>query len=157
MAHVGAIATGDNPVQGGSYKGTPAKVQALKIEKNKLYAKTLPKHWATGADLPDMTMEQWITLKDDVLHIRFKMTYRGKQKHQPHHQEVPAVFVDRSLGVLPLYKGGQPWTDQAISRVKPGGKNEYHAIDENWAAHIDDNDFGIGAYALTARLGAAHQ
>lgn len=139
-----------NPVQGGSYKGDPAKLQSLKVEKHKLYARTMPKHWATGADVSDMTMEQWITLKDDVAHVRFKMTYRGKEKHPPHHQEVPAVFVNRALGTLALYSGDKPWTEKAISRLKPGGKNEMHTIAENWAAYIDKDDFGMGVYVSIA-------
>lgn len=140
-----------NPVQGGSYKGASAKLLALKVEKEKLYAKTRPKHWATGQDIADLVMEQWITLNGDVAHVRFKMTYTGKQKHPAHHQEVPAVFVERKFGTLALYKGDQPWTGKPISRLHPGGKNEMHRIAENWAAYIDQDDFGMGVYVPIAK------
>src|SRR5689334_25188316 len=62
-----------NPVQGGDYKGNPATVLEFKAEPTRLYSKTRPKHWATGADIPEMEMEQWLELKDAVLHLRIKM------------------------------------------------------------------------------------
>jgi hypothetical protein len=75
-----------NPVQGGDYKGHPATVLAFNAEPTKLYSNTRPKHWATGADIPEMEMEQWIALTDDLLHLRIRMTYSGTEKHPAAHQ-----------------------------------------------------------------------
>ena len=66
-----------NPVQGGGYKGVPATVLEIKTEPTSLYAKTRPRHWASEADLPEVTMEEWISLTGKVAHVRFKMSYTG--------------------------------------------------------------------------------
>ncbi len=139
-----------NPVQGGDYRGKSAKVIKFKADRHKLYAKTQPVHWATGQPITDVTMEQWITLDKRVAHVRFRMVYRGKVTHRPRHQEIPAVFVDRSLATLLLYDGDQPWRQQPVRRLQPGETNEYHRITENWAAYVDDQGIGLGVYVPTA-------
>jgi hypothetical protein len=140
-----------NPVQGGDYKGSAAKVVELRVEKDTLYAKTAPKHWASGADLPEVVMEEWITLRGKVAHVRFRMTYSGEVKHPVAQQEIPAFFAQPDLDTLLVYEGDRPWTDGALSRSKPGWPNESRRIVENWAAYVDKSDFGVGAYVPIAR------
>jgi len=48
-----------NPVQGGGYKGQQARLLEKKIEKETLYIRSMPKHWATGADVPEITTHCW--------------------------------------------------------------------------------------------------
>lgn len=140
-----------NPVQGGDWKGSAAKVLELKAEKTTLYAKTLPKHWASGKDLDEVTMEQWIDLQGSVAHIRYRMTYSGTTKHPPRHQEIPAVFIEPKFTTLVLYDGAKPWSGDKLKRTEPGWPNQGHKIAENWAAYVDENDFGIGAYVPAAK------
>ena len=135
-----------NPVQGGDWRGHAAKLIELKATATTLYAKTQPKHWASGADLSDVTMEENISLTGKVAHIRFTMRYTGKHKHAPTHQELPAFFAEPDLATLVLYDGDKPWTGAPVSRSKPGWPNEGRRMTENWAAYVDDNDFGVGAY-----------
>jgi hypothetical protein len=139
-----------NPVQGGDWRGHAARVLALTVETNFLYAKTLPKHWASGADLPEVTMEEWITLTGKVAHIRFKMTYTGTNAHPVTAQEVPAFFAQPDLDTLVLYNGKQPWTNDQLQRSKPGWPNEGRRIAEHWVAYVDTNDFGVGAFVPVA-------
>ena len=133
-----------NPVQGGDYKGKPAEVIELKLEKTSLYAKSIPTNWAGGESLTECRMEQWIHLHDDVAHIRYRFTYSGKENHPPHHQEMPAVFVDYAFPHLVRYEGKAPWTGAELTKTVPGWPNESHTIDENWAAYVDDSDNGVG-------------
>jgi hypothetical protein len=136
-----------NPVQGGGYRGKQAKLLEKKIEKDSLYIRSMPKHWATGADVPDATMEEWIELVGPVGHIRFKFTYSGKEQNHPNrHQELPAVFVDYALPNLVFYKGNKPWTNGALTRVVPGWPNQGQHTDECWAAYVDEKDWGIGVF-----------
>lgn len=127
-----------NPVQGGDYKGTAATILKFDLEGQKLYVKTKPKHWATGADIDDVVFEQWIELNHSVAHIRYRMTYSGKTTHPKHGQEIPAVFVDRSLGTLVI---GQ---DKGLKRYHPNFPNEYYPTPRHWAAYIDNDEFGLG-------------
>ncbi len=133
-----------NPVQGGHYLGTPATIQALEVVSDTLYSRTTPKHWATGADIPEMVMEQWITLDDRMARVRFKMTYSGTETHPEQSQEVPAFFVDSRLNHLVFYQGKRPGFNEALTRVVPGWPNESQSFDEHWAAYVDDHDWGIG-------------
>lgn len=139
-----------NPVQGGSYQGAVPKLLEVKTEGSQLYSKSIPLHWATGEPLEDFTMEQWIELRDEVVSVRFRMTYRGTDTHVPRHQEIPAVFLDASLCDLVFYEGETPWTGQPLVAKQPGAKNEYFDIPEHWAAFVDKNGFGLGVYVPVA-------
>jgi len=139
-----------NPVQGGDYKNGAAKVLELKSDKTTLYAKSMGRHWSGCVDLPEVTFEEWITLTGKVAHVRYKMTYTGTNSHPKVHQEVPAVFVEPDLENLVVYSGEKPWTSDASQRSKPGWPNENRKITENWAAYVDKDDFGVGAYVPIA-------
>jgi hypothetical protein len=125
-------------------------VLELRVDKTSLYAKTQPRHWANGAELSEVTMEEWITLDGRVAHVRFKMTYTGQHRHAVADQEIPAFFAEPDLSTLVLYDGGKPWTGDAVSRSMPGWPNEGRRMAENWACYVDKNDFGVGAYVPVA-------
>jgi len=136
-----------NPVQGGGWRGEPARTLAFTNTPTTLYAKTRPKHWATGVDLPDVVMEEWLALTNRVAHLRFRMTYSGAPNHPPTHQELPAVFADFALTNLVYYQGTAPWTGGTLARRVPGWPNEYaKQLTENWAAFVDDRDWGLGVF-----------
>ena len=83
-----------NPVQGGGWKHEPAQVLELRVERTSLHARTMARHWATGADLKDVIFEEWISLTGRVAHVKFRMTYTGTNSHPKIHHELPAVFVE---------------------------------------------------------------
>lgn len=139
-----------NPVQGGDYKHGAAKVLELKSDKTTLYAKSLGRHWSGCVDLPEVTFEQWITLTGKVAHVRYQMTYTGTNSHPKVHQEVPAVFIEPDLPTLVTYTGEKPWTGDALHTSQPGWPNENRRITENWAAYVDKDNFGVGAYVPIA-------
>jgi hypothetical protein len=139
-----------NPVQGGDYRGKSPRLLELRSNSTNLYSRSVPLHWATGAELPECVMEQWVTLKGSIVHARFQMTYSGTNTHSAHHQEIPAIFVDASLATLVTYSGAAPWTSAALTRRTPGADNEYLKITENWVAYVDAKDFGVGAYVPIA-------
>ncbi len=139
-----------NPVQGGHYQGRPARVLEFRADATTLHAKTRPVHWATGADLPEAEMEQWISLDGPFVHLRFRFAYRGEKSHPPQHQELPAFFVQPELGTLVLYDGPQPWTGGALTRRQPGFPNEPAKMTEHWAAWVDADDRGVGLFVPVA-------
>jgi hypothetical protein len=135
-----------NPVQGGDWRGKGAKVLELKVDKKSLYAKSLPRHWASGKELAETSMEQRIELKEDVVHIHYTFKYSGEEAHPKRDQEIPAVFVEPDLDTLVLYDGDKPWSGDKLHRSHPGWPNEGRKITEHWAAYVDKDDFGLGAY-----------
>jgi hypothetical protein len=127
-----------NPVQGGDYKGTAARVLQLKQTKTTLYAKSMGRNWAGCADLPETIFEQWITLSGDVAHVKYRLTYSGTKSHASRHHEIPAIFLEPDLETLVI--GGNE-----AARSKPGWPNESRKLPEHWAAYIDKDEFGVGA------------
>jgi hypothetical protein len=139
-----------NPVQGGDWRGHPARVLEMKVSRTTAYARTMPKHWASGADLPEVAFEQWVALTGKVATVRYRMTYAGTNTHPAMDHEIPAFFVEPRLENLVLYDGDAPWTGAPVSRSKPGWPNESRKMTENWAAYVDARDFGVGAYVPMA-------
>ncbi len=139
-----------NPVQGGDWRGSPARVLEFKSERTSLYAKTVGKHWASGADLTNVIFEEWISLTGKLAHVKFKMTYTGTNSHPKISHELPAVFVEPQFDTLLVYEGAKPWTGDAVSRSKPGWPNESRKFTEHWAAYVDTNNFGVGAFVPVA-------
>jgi hypothetical protein len=130
-----------NPVQGGSWKNEPAEVLETKSDATSFYAKTKPRHWATGTFTPECVMEEWLRLEGKLARLKFKMTYTGKQEHKPRHQELPALFVMPKLDTLVFVDA-----EKKITRQQPGFPNEYIKVGEPWCAWVDSNDHGIGIF-----------
>lgn len=130
-----------NPVQGGSWKNEPAVVLESREEKNELYAKVQPRHWATGELLKEVTLEQWLRLDGGLARLKFKMTYSGEKEHKPYHQELPALFVKPALDTL-AFVG----TDGQLTRKQPGFPNEMIRYSEPWLAWLNKDDSGLGIY-----------
>lgn len=135
-----------NPVQGGSYNGNPSKVVESANSGTQIYAKTIPRHWATGSELTNVVMEEWITLEDRVAHIHYRMTYKGVTSHPDRNQELPAVFLSPRFKNLVYYNGDNPWENDPLTRRVPSSKNTRDSITENWAAYVNDQNWGVGVY-----------
>jgi hypothetical protein len=136
-----------NPVQGGSWKNSPSVLLESKREGETYYAKTRPRHWATGELLKEVTMEQWLRLEAGTARLRFRMSYTGAKLHRPRHQELPALFVDASLDTLVFCADDQPaWKGAALTRKQPSFPNEYARLSEPWAAWVNPQDRGLGLF-----------
>jgi hypothetical protein len=91
------------------------------------------------------------------------MTYTGTNAHPNITHELPAVFVEPHFDTLLVYQGDKPWTDDAVQRSKPGWPNESRKFTEHWAAYVDTNNFGVGAFVPAAdtltcyRFGDGHR
>lgn len=134
-----------NPVQGGSWKNVPAVLLESRQEDGVYYAKTQPRHWASGALLNEVTMEQWLKLEGAEAVLKFRMTYEGTTTHRARHQELPALFVDASLETLVVCAADEEaWKQAPLTRLQPRFPNEYAKVSEPWAAWVNGKDEGIG-------------
>lgn len=130
-----------NPVQGGSWKNAPSTVLEHSRERETLYAKIQPRHWATGAALSEVVMEQWLRLEAGMARMRFRLTLSGGRAHKPRHQELPALFVQPAFGTLVFADASG-----ALARRQPDFPNEYFRPGKGWAAWVDARDEGIGIW-----------
>ncbi|MBM3846320.1 MAG: sulfatase [Verrucomicrobia bacterium] len=141
-----------NPVQGGGFRQEwPAETLALTRSKSELYARVRPRHWATGKELPEVLMEQWIRLETNVAHARFRMTYSGEDQLEARDQEMPAVFTDFTLNELVTYQGSKPWQQEPLSHLiveaTDPPRNAYVRRDEEWSAWVESGlKWGVGVY-----------
>ncbi len=140
-----------NPVQGGDYLGKASLLNKLTVSPNKLelHTDTTPLHWATGKELKECRMEQWITLEPNspIAKLRFRFTYTGTTTHKAHHQEMPAVFVQADHSTLVV-----PRADGTLQRISPTEKNQYVKLSPQypWVAYIDAKDHAIAMQIPTA-------
>ncbi|MDZ4286778.1 MAG: hypothetical protein U0984_02405 [Prosthecobacter sp.] len=135
-----------NPVQGGSWRNEPSVVLESKVEKESLYAKIRPRHWATGQLLDEVMMEEWLRLDGARARLKFRMTYTGAKAHTPRHQELPALFVRSSLDTLVFVDA-----EKKLTRGQPGFPNEYVKLGEPWAAWVDGSGRGVGIWCPHAQ------
>jgi hypothetical protein len=140
-----------NPVQGGSWKGKPSTVLDSKVEEHSLYVKTRPRQWASGEDVDNMIMEQWLRVDGGLARLKYSMTFTGSTEHSAKkHQELPAVFVDAKRHTLVFCDASQPaWTNAVLTRKQPGPPGTEGNIiktSERWAAWVDEHDQGLGIY-----------
>lgn len=141
-----------NPVQGGDWRGKPARMLSLEVTTNlagqavALVSSSAPMHWASGQEIQEAVMSQSIVLTNALAHIRYRFTYNGQEEHPPAHQELPAVFIDAAHTNLVLYSGDRPWTGDALSRSVPGWPNETQKPTEAWAAFVNNDDVGLGVF-----------
>ena len=54
--------------------------------------------------------------------------------------------MDYALPNLVIYDGDRPWTGAKLTRVIPGWPYELQKSTEQWAAYVDENDWGCGVY-----------
>jgi hypothetical protein len=134
-----------NPVQGGSYKGEDAKTLEFRKEKNELYAKVEPLHWANAKPCPEAIMKEWITLDGPLAKVRMRMDFTGPSQKAATHQEMPAMFVDYALPHLMFEKNGE-LVKHAPAILGESLKPENVSYDTEWLAFVDDKNFGIGIH-----------
>ena len=138
-----------NPIQGGGCDGTCAQVSSFEISDSSLHVISVPVHWAGSYLMPELEMEETVTLEDSVAHLHyiFRNNGQGATDHPTAMQEMPAVFVDYNLDHLVFYHGMHPWEHEALNDTVPGWPNESFSRQEEWAAYMSaDGSQAIGVY-----------
>jgi hypothetical protein len=153
-----------NPVQGGCWNDTLSTLQSYTQTASSFYGVTIPRNWAACQLCPESTMYSNYTLKDDMIEIAYSMKYTGATQKTARHQEMPAVFVDRTLYKMAFYNGTQPWTDDALQFVDPVihgsrvGNDYYKNLSEKWVAYFNPaTGIGLGVYTPTAEQVTAYR
>jgi len=137
-----------NPIQGGGSNGITSQVRRHEITDTTINVVSIPVHWAYGYLMPELEMEEMITLESDVAHIHYIFRNNGEEAtdHAYSSQEMPAVFIDYNYAHMKYYKGNKPWTNDELEDVIPGWPNESHNRTEEWSAYVNNDNYGIGVY-----------
>jgi hypothetical protein len=140
---------GWNPIGAGDVYKNPSRLIALYNDGTVLYARAIPLHWPLNNVACECTFETWLRLDGNTAHIQAKMrNNRSDQTFYPARgQELPAVYVTGKYYRLFTYNGDAPFTSAPLREIRHAGPpfTTWNPT-ENWAAYVDDNNFGLAVY-----------
>lgn len=152
-----------NPIQVGDYAYNQAEILEQWQRGNTTYVKCIPMQWDMNGVPAEATMEQWTTLKGDVIKVRNRLVCKRTDNIYGEGvecaQEIPAVWLISALKNLYGYFGDKPFVNEPVSstEVKQLIMNDpdhfwgrYTNVPEHWMAFVDDAKWGIAVYSPTA-------
>jgi len=143
---------GWNPIQAGDDYGNGSKVTEFKKTDTTITVTCIPMQWPLNNVPGECTYESRIELVGSTVkvHGRLNNARSDKTKYPGKHQELPAVYTNGEYYRLMTYKGDKPFTGDTLDRIpKKTGRGfpwSYWLATENWAALVNDNDWGLGIY-----------
>ncbi|HEX5791420.1 MAG TPA: hypothetical protein VFY13_09700, partial [Luteolibacter sp.] len=155
-----------NPIQGGDASNARSQViEMTRFESGAGYfTRTVPLLWdMTTSEKAKAWIDQWNQFEPnmpDVIRITCRFTcFRDTNdlwtNIQARHQELPAVYLIRTLSKVVTYQGANPWTNDAleVSNITPGPPWIKHFPTENWVAMVNPGtDVGVGVYSPFGNL-----
>ncbi|HEX8912027.1 MAG TPA: hypothetical protein VF796_06675 [Humisphaera sp.] len=143
---------GWNPIQVGDDYGNPGVVLEHRNDGRELYVKCRPMQWPLD-DVPgECAFELWATLDGPAARVRCRLTMSRSDRTQypARTQELPAVYTNGPWHRLFTYAGEKPFEGDDLTLVKkrPDQKGPWShwLATENWAALVDDADWGLGVW-----------
>jgi hypothetical protein len=139
---------GWNPIQSGDCFGNRSRVIAYRNDGKMLYVKCIPMQWPLNNEPGECTYECWIRLEANTAHVRCRLlNHRSDHTQYPGRgQELPAVYTNGPWYRLMTYVGDRPFTGDAIKQMPAAFPWTGWLATENWAALVDDNDWGLGVW-----------
>lgn len=148
-----------NPIQVGDSYNNRAEILEQRIEGNTLYTKCIPMLWDMNNEPAEAEMEQWTSLKGNVIKVHNKITCLRTddiwREGTNNSQELPAVYPIADLRNLYSYFGISPFTGGPLDNpevvflngpTKFWGRYGNDMVSENWMAFVDDKQWGMGVY-----------
>ena len=138
-----------NPIQVGDVYGNRAEVVEHRNDGREIYTRTIPLHWALNNVPGECTFETWIRLQGGVVKVRCRLNNHRSDKTQyhAHGQELPALYTVGTLHRLFTYTGTRPFTGDSLERIENNGPPWTGWLGtENWAALVDEDDWGVGLH-----------
>ena len=138
-----------NPIGTGDVYGNTAKVLACENDGKTLYVKSVPMQWALNNVPGECSFETWISLEGMAARIRCRLVNNRPDPNQypAKMQELPAVYTVGKLYKLMTYDGSAPFTAAPLRQVENAGPPwAYWRATENWAALVNDDDWGLGVF-----------
>ncbi len=144
-----------NPIQVGDAFRHRAQILDYHKKGNELYVKCVPMQWDMNDKPAEAEMEQWTTLKGNVLEVRNRLTCHRTDAIYGDSilcdQELPAVYPVSALKNLYTYQGEAPFTKEEVQQLtvinlSSGFWGIYNGVSENWMAFTDDSGWGMVVY-----------
>lgn len=148
---------GWNPIQSGDYAGNRSRIIEHRNDGKSIYVKCIPMQWPLDNEPGECTFESWIKLEENVVKVRSAINNNrtDKAQYSGRGQELPAVYTNGPWYRLFSYTGEKPFTNDKLTRFTKtwtsledagGSPWEHWTATENWAALVNDNDWGLGVF-----------
>ncbi len=153
-----------NPIQGGDASGKKSQVIEMTRFDSGIgfFTRTVSLLWdMTTGEKAKAWIDQWNQFEPDMPDV-IRVTCRFTCFRDPadvwggplsRHQELPAVYLIRSLSKAVTYQGSNPWNNEATEEIQtyfPGASfpwGRYHPS-ESWVAMVDPGtNIGVGLYS----------
>jgi hypothetical protein len=155
-----------NPIQGGDASRKVSQViEMTQFESGTaFFTRTVPLLWDMNTgEKAKAWIDQWNQFEPDmpdVARVTCRFTCFRDQDDvwtevRARHQELPAVYLIRTLSKVVTYQGTSPWTNDAteVSTITPGPPWIKHTPTENWVAMVNPGtDVGVGLYSPFGNL-----
>jgi len=137
-----------NPIGCGDVYGNRATTLEHSNDGKTIYVKTLPLQWALDGVACECTFETWIELEGNTARVYNRLTNQRSDHTQypAMGQEFPAVYTVGTLYRLFAYTGSAPFTSAPLQQVPVNWPPSNFQITENWAALVNDANWGLGIY-----------
>ena len=140
-----------NPIQAGDITGHLNPVTEHSSDSNSIYTKTRGINWLNTSPEPewlDVDIEQWVTLEDQKVKVKYRVTHFGSDEHILHHQEFPSVYLRTELSDSITYSGNNPWNSDQVEflGIIPG-QSKFVMPTEHWVSFVNAEDFGLTIYS----------
>lgn len=151
--HKAWMGLGWNPIQSGDVFNNRSRVLEHRNDGKTIYVKCVPMHWPLDNVPGECTFECWIELKGSTASVRSRLSnarVADKAQYPARYQELPAVYTNSPWWRWMTYAGDQPFTGGALTQVKrrlQEGGWAHTLVAENWAALVNDDQWGVGVYA----------
>ena len=152
-----------NPIQVGDYARNRAQILECEQNGKTSYVKCIPMLWDMNNHPAEATMEQWTTIRGNVIHVKNRLSCHRTDdiygEGRECDQEIPAVYLISALKNLHSYFGDAPFTDAPVEQTEVKqiiiGDPEhfwgqYPTVTEQWMAFTDDNNWGVAVYSPSA-------
>ncbi len=141
---------GWNPIQSGDVGGNRSEVVDYYHGEDSIYVKTIPMHWPLNNVPGHCFFESHIKIESSHVKVESRLLNHRRDtiRYPARSQELPAVYVNGPYHRLVTYKGTQPFQQDRISEIPQLNETRpewsYWQATENWAAHLNDENFGLG-------------
>lgn len=111
-----------------------------------IYTKTLPLLVPLNNVPCECTIEQWITLDANTVHVHNRLTNAQSDhtQYDAYGYHEPDVYTNGTFWRLFTYNGNAPYTDGPLTQI--AGTPGSFAATERWAALVNDSGFGLGVF-----------
>jgi len=139
---------GWNPIQCGDCFGNRSKLLDYRNDGKTIYVKCVPMQWPLN-DVPgECTFECWLKLDGAAVQVRSRLLNAriDHTQYEGRGQELPAVYTNGPWYRLMTYMGDKPFTGDKLSQRPSVFMWTGWQATENWAALVDDSNFGLGIW-----------